>query len=165
MTWGKTANVGPLERRRSLKILIQGEKLRRLPSHPLHTNLVEATKYRIKRQSLNNQYKELSRTHQDTVDVPVELLTDPAWKPDRETDIQIFLSVPGITSKEQLPGELRNLTLALIVDRFPHIAWTHVYTDGSAEEGVNNGGNGVYSRYSHHFSLGSWWPSVLKLSS
>ena len=97
----KTANVEPLERRRSLKILIQGEKLRRLPSHPLHTNLAQPTKNRLKRQSLNHQYKELPRTHQDIVDVPVELLTDPAWQPDRETDIQMFLSVPGITSKER----------------------------------------------------------------
>ena len=40
----KTANVEPLERRRSLKILIQGEKLRRLPSYPLHTNLAQPTK-------------------------------------------------------------------------------------------------------------------------
>ena len=145
------ANVEPLEtleRRRSLKILIQGEKLRRLPSHPLHTNLAQPTKNLLKRQSLNHQYKELSRTHQDIVDVPVELLTDPAWQPDRETDIQMFLSVPRITSKEQLPGELRNLTLALIADRFPHTAWTHVYTDGSAEEGMKNGGNGAYIRYS-----------------
>ena len=148
MTWKKTANVEPIERRRSLKILIQGEKLRRLPSHPVHTNLAQPTKNRLKRQSLNHQYKELSRTHQDIVDVPTELLTDPAWQNDRETDIQIFLSVPGITSKEQLPGELRNLTLALTADRFPHTAWTHVYTDGSAEEGMKNSGSGVYTRSS-----------------
>ena len=76
--------------------------------------------------------------------VPVELLTDPAWQPDRETDIQMFLSVLVITSKEQLPGELRKLMLALIADRFPHTAWTHVYTDGSAEEGMKNVGSGVY---------------------
>ena len=82
------------------------------------------------------------------MDVPVELLTDPGWKLDREADIHMFLSVPSITSKEQLPGELRNLTLALIADRFPHTAWTHVYTDGSAEEGMKNGGSGVYIRYS-----------------
>ena len=93
----KTANVKPLERRRSLKILIQGDKLRRLPSHPLHTNLAQPTKNRFKRQSLNHRYKELSRTHQDIVDVPIELQTDSAWKPDREADIQMFLSVPGIT--------------------------------------------------------------------
>ena len=131
----------------SLKILIQGEKLRRLPSHPLHTNPAQPTKNRLKHQSLNSQYKELSRTYQDIVDVPIELLTDLAWKPDREADIQMFLSVPGITSKEQLPGELRNLNLALITDKFPRNVWTHVYTDGSAEEGMKNGGRGVYIRY------------------
>ena len=144
----KTANVELLERRRSLKILIQGEKLRRLPSHPLHTNLAQPTKNHPERQSLNHQYKELSRTHQDIVDESTELLTDPAWKPDRVADIQMFLSVRGFTSKEQLPGELRNLTLALVADRFPHTAWTHVYTDGSAEEGMKNGGSGVYIWYS-----------------
>ena len=65
----------------------------------------------------------------------------------READIQMFLNVPGITSKEQLPGELRNLKLALIADRFPHTAWTQVYTDGSAEVGMKNGGSGVYIRW------------------
>ena len=39
---------------------------------------------------------------------------------------------------EKTAGELRNLTLSLTADRFPHIAWTHVYTDGSAEEGMKN---------------------------
>ena len=72
----------------------------------------------LKRKSLNHQYKELSRIHQDIVDEPEQLLTDPAWRPNREADVQMFLSVPGITSKEQLPEELRNLTLALIADRF-----------------------------------------------
>ena len=70
------------------------------------------------------------------VDLSAELLTDPALKPDRDADIHTFLSVPGITSKEQLPGELRNLPLALSADRYRHNVWTHVYTDGSAEEGV-----------------------------
>ena len=82
----KTASVEPLERRRSLKILIQGEKLRRLPSHPLHTNLAQPTKNHLKRQSLNHKYKELSRTHQDIVDVPIELLTDlPGSPTERQT--------------------------------------------------------------------------------
>ena len=161
----KTANVEPLVGRRSLKILIQGEKLGRLPSHPLHTNLAQPTKNHLKRQSLNHQYKELSRTHQDIVDVPVELLTDPAWKPDRETDIQMFLSVPGIASKELLPGEFRNLTLALITDRFPHTAWTHVYTDGSAEEGMKNGGSSVYIRHSDGDTTSLSVPGGLQCSS
>ena len=41
----------------------------------------------------------------------------------------------------------RNLTLALIADRFPGSVWTHVYTDGSAEEGMKHGGSGVCIRY------------------
>ena len=142
----KAANVEPLERR-SLIIFIQGEKLRRLPSQPLLTNLTQPTENRLKQQSLNHHYKELSRKHQDIVDAPIELLTDPAGGPDREADVQMFLSVPGITSKEQLPGELRNFTLALIADRFPCNVWTHVYTDRSAEKGMKNGGSGVYIRY------------------
>ena len=56
----KTANV---ERRRSLKILIRGEKLRRLPSQPLHTNLALPTKYRLKRQKPEPP---VQRTLQDT---------------------------------------------------------------------------------------------------
>ena len=46
------------------------------------------------------------------------LLTDPALRPDREADVKMFLSVSGITTKDQPPGELRNLTLALLADRF-----------------------------------------------
>ena len=64
----KTANAEPFEGRRSLKILIKGEKLKRLPSHPLHTNLAKTTQNSLKRQSPNHQYKELSRKHQDIMD-------------------------------------------------------------------------------------------------
>ena len=99
------------------------------------------------------------------MDVPIELLTDPARRPDREADTQMFPSVPGITSKEQLPGELRNLTLVLIADRFPHTAWTHVYTDGSAEEGMKNGGSGVYIRYSDGDTTSLSVPGGLQCSS
>ena len=59
----------------------------------------------------------------------------------------MFLSVPGITLKEQLPEELRNLTLVLIADRFPHNVCTRVYIDGSAEVGMKNGDSGVYIKY------------------
>ena len=81
------------------------------------------------------------------MDAPAALLTDPALRPEREADIQMFLSVPGITPKYQFPAELRNLTIVLIADRFPHNVRTHVYTDGSAEEGMKHGDNGVCIRY------------------
>ena len=83
----KTANVNPLERRRNLKIFIQAETPRRMPSNPLHTNLAQHTKKKKKKRekkkkrpehhSLNHQYKELSWTHENILDAPVELLRDP----------------------------------------------------------------------------------------
>ena len=86
-----------------------------------------------------------------------------------EADIHRFLSVPGIATNEQFPGELRNLTLALILDMFPHNAWIYVYTDVSAEKTImKNDGRGVcirYTRWWQHFPLSSWLPSVLRLSS
>ena len=54
------------------------------------------------------------------------------WRPNREADLHMFLNVPGITIKEQFHGELRNFSFTLTSDWFPHDAWTHVYTDGSA---------------------------------
>ena len=65
------------------------------------------------------------------MEVPVELLTHHVLRPDGEIDIQTLWSVPGITSVEQLPGELRDLNFA---------------TDRSAEEGLKNGGGRVYIR-------------------
>ncbi|XP_070180097.1 uncharacterized protein [Littorina saxatilis] len=36
--------------------------------------------------------------------------------------------------------------MEMIQDRYPHCTWTHVYTDGSSENAVRNGGSGVYIR-------------------
>ncbi|KAK7501859.1 hypothetical protein BaRGS_00006945 [Batillaria attramentaria] len=72
-------------------------------------------------------------------------LTD--WRLDRETEATISLRVPGITTKDQQPAALKTLTLAMIEDSYPASSWTHVYTDGSAEEATHNGGSGVYVRF------------------
>ena len=83
----KTVKVEPFGRGKSLKILIRGEKVKRLPSHPLHTHLAQPTKNHLKFQSLNHQYKKLYRKHQDIVVAPIELVTDPAWRPNKEADV------------------------------------------------------------------------------
>ena len=77
----------------------------------------------------------------------------------------MFLSVPGITSKELLPGELRNLTLALIADKYLHNVWIYVCTDGFAEESMENGGSGVYIRYADGDTTSLWVPGGLQCSS
>ena len=146
----KTANVEPLERRRDLKVLMQGEKLRRLPSHHLHHRLEQPTKNRLKRQSLNHQYKALRAEHRDVLPPDKESCTNlalPDWRLDQEMEATISLTVPGIISKDQQPATLKTLTLAMIYDIYPSSSWTHVYTDGSAEEATHNGGSGIYVRY------------------
>nr|KAG5705581.1 hypothetical protein BaRGS_034779 [Batillaria attramentaria] len=146
----KTANVEPLGRRRDLKVLIQGEKIRRLPSHPLHQRLQQPTKNRLKRQSLNHQYKALRVQYDDVLEAKDETcthLTLTDWRLDREMEATISLRVPGITTKDQQPAALKTLTLAMIEDSYPASSWTHVYTDGSAEEATHNGGSGVYVRF------------------
>ena len=74
----------------------------------------------------------MSRKHQEIVDVSLELLTQimcgGGLMVTGEADIQTFLSAPGITTKEQLTGKLRNFTLRMTADRFSHEARAHVYT-------------------------------------
>ena len=142
----KTANIEPLERRRNLKTLIQGEKLKRLPSHQLHQRLRQPTKNRLKRQSLNHQYKELKTEH-SILDTKEANLSPPDWRSDRELEATISLRVPGIENKTQQLNAQKDLTLAMIDELYPPSSWTHVYTDGSAEEAKHNGGSGVYIRF------------------
>ena len=68
----KTASVQPLERERSFKILIQDEKLRRLPSHPLHETLGQPTKIASSTKALTTRTRNCAgntktlRTHQQS---------------------------------------------------------------------------------------------------
>ena len=50
----KTADLEPLELRRTFKVLTQTEKIQRLLGHPLHKELAAPTKKRLKRHRLNH---------------------------------------------------------------------------------------------------------------
>ncbi|XP_041350882.1 uncharacterized protein LOC121369872 [Gigantopelta aegis] len=63
-------------------------------------------------------------------------------------DITIVEDVPGITRKgEQSDAILKSLTLEMLQDKYNTSQWTHVYTDGSAEEAIKNAGSGVHIRF------------------
>ena len=54
-------------------------------------------------------------------------------------------TIPGITSKEnQTEVVLRALALEEIDKHYPAASWTHIYTDGSAENATRNVGCGAY---------------------
>ena len=46
--------------------------------------------------------------------------------------------------KDQSNIELKTLTMEEIDKRYPATTWTHIYTDGSAENAIRNGGCGVF---------------------
>ena len=56
---------------------------------------------------------------------------------------EVKFSIPGISTKtSESDASLKTLTLAELDKSYPATAWTHVFTDGSAE----NGGCGIYIR-------------------
>ena len=146
----KTADVQPLETRREHKAALQGEKMKRLTSHPLHQKLQQATKNRLKRKSLNHEMKHLQTRHTDILEEDprqCEELKHTVWAT-RKSFPEVRTEVPGLTAKEtQSPQLQKALTLELIQDRYPISTWTQVYTDGSAENAVRNGGSGIYIRH------------------
>ena len=151
----KEAQLHSLEERRQEKTLRQGEKMKRLPTHPLSGKLGELTKNRLKRKSINHISKALQRENQESLpqnQQNVEPLQDyEEWDGD---DLKINLEVPSITTKENhSKEELKNLTLELMEREYPSNEWTHVYTDGSADQAVKNGGAGVLIRFPNGESL------------
>ena len=60
---GRTAGVLSLGERREDKLVRQSEKMKRLPSHPLHSKFEAPTKTRLKRQSPNHLIKMLQQKH------------------------------------------------------------------------------------------------------
>ena len=59
----RTVDLLSLWERRDEKLLRQSEKMKRLPSHPLHFKFEAPTKNRLKRQSPNHLVKALQQKH------------------------------------------------------------------------------------------------------
>ena len=58
---------------------------------------------------------------------------------------EVRTEIPGLAAKgTQAPELQKALTLEMIHSRYPKSTWTHVFTDGSAENAVRNGGSGAY---------------------
>ena len=123
--------------------------MRRLPSHPLHSKLQALTKNRLKRKSLNHLARELRGKQNDIIDSEINEethLTPRGWNP-TDLDVTICQEVPGLLTREQqIPALEKALTMQMLEERYPQTEWTHIYTDGSADDAVRDGGSGVYVR-------------------
>ena len=142
----KVSNIEPLQHRRNRKILLQTEKIKRLPSHPLHDELGKLTKNRLKRKSLNHLSRSLQQKYSDSLprDPSPSLLVIPELPLENEASLDIQMEIPGILSRNQSPHELKALSLEMIESRYPIESWIHVYTDGSSVDAVKNGGSGFF---------------------
>ena len=145
----KTTHLQPLECRREYKAAIQGEKLERLTSHPLHQKLQHGTKNRLK--SFKHKLKDLQKENADLLEADPEKceeFTMSLWT-SRKSLPEVRTEIPGLAAKgTQAPELQKALTLEMIQSRYPKSTWTHVFTDGSAENAVRNGGSGAYIRCS-----------------
>ena len=144
----KTTDLQPLECRREYKAAIQGEKLKRLTGHPLHQKLQHGTKNRLKRKSFKHKLKDLQKENDLLEADPgkCEEFTMSVWA-SRKSLPEIRTEIPGLVAKgTQAPELQKALTLEMIQSRCPKSTWTHIFTDGSAENAVRNGGRGAYIR-------------------
>ena len=58
---------------------------------------------------------------------------------------EVRTEIPGLAAKgTQTPELQKALTLEMIQSCYPKSTWTHVFTDGSVENALRNGGSGAY---------------------
>lgn len=139
-----------IEDRKDTKLLIQAAKFKRLQNHPMKNRMTQPTKGRLKRGSFIHQSKKLESRLLDISDHEIKeiptVLTDPSWTTDVKPVIQC--SIPGVDKKDdQSDAERKYFALDHINMQYPQHCWTQVYTDGSAELAVRNGGAGIFIRY------------------
>lgn len=150
----KYTGLHSLEDRREEKMLIHSEKLLRLPTHPMNREIQNLTKNRLKRSSFNHQQKNLHSRNRDllpTISEEIEILSPSTVSHDPDDhleNISISTEVPGIAGKNlQTPIQQKSLTLEMIDASYHHTEWTQVFTDGSADGAVKNGGAGVFIKH------------------
>ena len=155
----RTTGLLSLEETREEKLLRKSEKMKRLPSHPVHSKFEAPTKHRLRRQSPNHLVKALQQKHR----IPSsarnqlrEMLQNyEDWQAETPT---IILDIPGIQAKEHhTDEELRSLTPEALCVAYSSTTWARAYTNGSAEEAAKNGGGGVSSSFPTADPSGSLW--------
>ena len=147
-TMEQITNIQTLEQRRDTKILQQAEKYLCDENNPMRNRMGELARGRLQRSSFIHKAKRLRRQYSNQLPTKVSLLSrvpeEVPWE-DPEVKVEVKTTIPGIFSKQnQNDIELRTAALATIEEEYPSESWTRAYTDGSADNAVNNGGAGIY---------------------
>jgi hypothetical protein len=124
--------------------------MKRLTTHPLHHELQKEPLNRLKRKRNLHTTRVMQKEHQDIIESDPDLCEDlviTKWS-SKCLIPEIELNVPGLEQKGTLLTEVQKaLTLEMIDQKYPQDTWTHVYTDGSSQDAVRNGGSGVFIKF------------------
>ena len=117
----------PFDSRRNAKLLTYGEKVKRMPDHPLHKRIQDLTKNRLKRTSLNHVLKDQQRKHSDILAPrPEECKMLAHNRAPLVLKAEVEFSIPGISTKSSdSEASLKTLALAEL-DKSYQIGRAHV---------------------------------------
>ena len=140
------SGIEPLQKRWESKTLTSYMKANCLEDHPTHERTKKRSKGRIRRTCFVSQAKEIEKSLDGQLPQSIERILPldfvPPWRKDA-THIEIRTSVPGIEHKDTEQEVLRGLTLEMMEDKYPELAWAQIFTDGSAIDAVKAGGAGI----------------------
>jgi hypothetical protein len=140
--------IPPLGHRRDTKTMVQAEKYKSMPAHPMKTRFGDLAIGRIQRSSFIHRSKRLIRQHKDVLPdktLPIgPTLTFCPWEDSRHHNVSINTSIGQYAGREVSDVVKRTAVYSMIEELYPKESWIHVYTDGSATRAVKNGGAGVY---------------------
>ena len=135
--------IQPLSKRRDMRNIIQAERYKCSPSHPMRKIMDVMTKYRIKRESFILKNNNLKRTYNNNSIKTMHCTNSspPMSSEHTNRSLTIRAPIPTVT-RDQEDTFKKLLTLSHIDDFYPQATWIHVYTDCSATDAVRNGGAG-----------------------
>ena len=134
--------------RRDRKLLTERTKYKAQPTSKMHKRINNLNKGRLKRSSFAKESKLIETENEIIQEIknltPLEThASTPPWE--KQPQIEIRSHIRTIESKHKHSDlELKDLTSTYLNENFPKEEWITVYTDGSAENAVTNGGSGVY---------------------
>ena len=133
--------IQPLSKRRDMRIMIQAERYKCSPSHPMKTKIHGMTKNRIKRESFIHKTNTLSELYESSSNTVQSTYSSPPPCQNTTRSIDIRVTVPAVT-RDQDDTSKKLLTLSYIDDLYPQDTWIRIYTDGSATDAIQDGGAG-----------------------
>ena len=124
----ETTAISSLGHRRDMRNLIQAERYKSSPSHPMKVRINGMTKNRIKRESFIHKYQRLNKVFNNSIKtIQSKFSSLPESFPQVNRSLTIRNTIQGL-NKRQDDNIKKQQTLAYIDEHYPHESWIHVYT-------------------------------------